>query len=132
MDIDENATHGGAHEIDVEVTGRRLLSPLESILGTDTKTVYGDPVTVGEKTVIPAASITYGMGMGGGTGTDETGEEGGEGFGGGGGVRATPIGVVEVTADETRFVKFGTERRLAGIFALGVALGLVLGRLRRR
>ena len=132
MDTDENATPAGAHEIDVEVTERRLLSPLESILGTDAKTVYGDPVTVGEKTVIPAASIVYGIGMGGGSGTDETGDEGGEGFGGGGGVRATPLGVVEVTADETRFVRFGANRRLAGVLALGIAIGLALGRLRRR
>ncbi|WP_411963595.1 spore germination protein GerW family protein [Haloferax sp. YSMS24] len=132
METDEDTTHSGAHEIDVEVADRRLLSPLESIVGTDARTVYGDPVSVGEKTVIPAASIVYGLGMGGGSGTDEMGDEGGEGFGGGGGVRATPLGVVEVTPDETRFVRFGADRRLAGLFALGIAIGLALGRLGRR
>jgi uncharacterized spore protein YtfJ len=121
-----------AHEIDVEATERRLFPPLESIVRTNARTVYGDPVTVGEKTVIPAARVAYGIGMGGGSGTDETGEEGGEGFGGGGGAQATPLGVVEVTPDETRFVRFGSSRRLAGALAVGVGLGLVLGRLLRR
>ncbi|KAB1194107.1 hypothetical protein GJR96_11970 [Haloferax sp. MBLA0076] len=128
----EDASGTGAHEIEVEATERRLLSPLESILGTDAKTVYGDPITVGERTVVPVARIAYGIGMGGGSGIDESGEEGGEGYGGGGGVHATPVGVVEVTPDETRFVRFGTGRRLAGVLAVGIGLGLALGRLLRR
>ncbi|ELZ85076.1 hypothetical protein C453_10860 [Haloferax elongans ATCC BAA-1513] len=122
----------GAHEIDIETTHRRLLSPLESIVRTDARTVYGDPVTVGEKTVIPVARVAFGVGMGGGSGTDESGAEGGEGFGGGGGAQATPLGVVEVTQDETKFVRFADRGRLAKILAVGVAFGLLLGRLLRR
>ncbi|KAB1188303.1 MULTISPECIES: spore germination protein GerW family protein [Haloferax] len=128
----EDTTSTGSHEIDVEATERRFVSPLESIVSADARTVYGDPVTVGERTIVPVARIAYGIGMGGGSGTDETGQEGGEGFGGGGGMQATPLGVVEVTPDETRFLRFGTGRRLVGVLALGIGLGLALGRLLRR
>jgi hypothetical protein len=40
-----------------------------------------------------------------------------------------PIGVVEVTPEETKFIRFGTSRRLAGVLAVGIALGVALGRL---
>ncbi|WP_416839860.1 GerW family sporulation protein [Haloferax sp. DFSO52] len=132
MDTDENAAHSSTHEIDVEVAERRLLPPLERILSTDAKTVYGDPVTVGEKTVIPVARLRYGLGMGSGSGPTEASDDVSEGFGGGGGVMASPLGVVEVTPDDTRFVSVGTDRRVAGLFALGLIAGFVLGRLRRR
>jgi uncharacterized spore protein YtfJ len=91
--------------------------------------VYADPVEVGDRTVVPAARVVYGFGGGLGSGTDDDGETG-EGGGGAAGVRATPVGALEVTADETRFVRFSdaTGRRLAGL-ALAVGAGYLLGRL---
>ncbi|WP_396612458.1 GerW family sporulation protein [Haloferax sp. S1W] len=130
--VDVPPTETGAHEIDIETTDRELLSSLESITQTDARTVYGDPVTVGEKTVIPVARVAFGMGMGGGSGTDESGADGGEGFGGGGGAQATPLGVVEVTPDETTFIRFADRGRLARILAVGIAIGLLVGRFLRR
>jgi len=60
------------------------------------KSVFGDAVTAGEKTIIPVAKIAYGFGAGAGTGGmgEETRPKG-EGGGGGGGVRAVPVGVFE-------------------------------------
>ena len=46
------------------------------------ETIIGDPITVGEKTVIPIVKISVGFGAGGGQGENE---KAGTGFGGGGG-----------------------------------------------
>jgi uncharacterized spore protein YtfJ len=73
------------------------------------KTVYGDPVTQDGKTIIPVAKVA----------------EGAEGA-------ATPIGVVEVSGEETRFVPFGQTRRLAWTAAISSAFGMLLGLLMRR
>src|SRR5262249_49961783 len=95
------------------------------------KSVFGEPVTAGEKTIIPVAKITYGFGAGAGTGGMGDSKPKGEGGGGGGGVRATPIGVFEVTPKETRFVAIQDKKKLAGTLLLGAGLGLLWGRRRR-
>jgi len=55
------------------------------------KSVFGDPVVAGEKTIIPVAKIGYGFGAGAGTGGVGDTRAKGEGGGGGGGVRAVPV-----------------------------------------
>jgi uncharacterized spore protein YtfJ len=78
--------------------------------------VFGQPETVGERTIIPIAQISYGFGLGFGEGISpgEEGEEDtGTGAGGGGGVMARPIGVLVVTADETRVESVVDEGRIA-------------------
>ncbi len=98
----------------------RIESVAEQLRRTATvETVYGDPVSVGDRTIVPIASVGYGVGGGGG---DEN------GGGVGGGVGATPVGVVEVTPDETRFVRFAEPRRAV----LALVAGFVLGVLTRR
>ncbi len=83
------------------------------------KTVYADPIAVGGRTVIPAAQVRYAFGAGGGSKRDE-----GTGSGGGGGkVTATPSGALEITAEGTRFIEFGDQRKLGLAIALGFALG---------
>jgi uncharacterized spore protein YtfJ len=93
--------------------------------------VYGEPITAGNKTVIPVARIAYGFGGGLGTSKALRGEAqgpqlGGEGGGGGLGVVAMPVGVVEVTPEATRFIRFGGGRRLLGAALAGVFVGMVL------
>ena len=72
------------------------------------ETIYGEPREVGGKTVIPVAKVEYAFGAGGGASEPGTGNGNkvptGSGGGGGGAVRVRPVGVLEVTADETRLV----------------------------
>ena len=86
----------------------------------DVKVVYGEAQVVEGKTIIPVAVASYGFGAGSGTGPQG---EGG-GAGGGGGMRVKPVGVVEVTAERTRFIPIVDVNRLAtlGLIALVVVL----------
>ena len=97
--------------------------------GTGVKTVYGTPVTAGDITVVPVAKVAYGFGGGQGTGRMR-GEEGrlGEGSGGGGGFVGKPVGYIEITPSQTRFVPIDDRKRLAAALALGVVVGLILCR----
>jgi uncharacterized spore protein YtfJ len=98
------------------------------------KTVYGAPITAEGKTVIPVAKVAYGFGAGSGSGTHFRSKAGngkhpveGEGEGAGGGIAARPVGVVEITEAETRFVPFGAQKRYALIAAIGVGIGGLVG-----
>ena len=84
------------------------------------RNVYGEPVVVGNRTVIPAAKLRYAFGAGAGKGKDSSEALGG---GGGGRVFAEPCGALEVTPEGARFIHFD-DRRTAGI---ALALGFVLG-----
>ncbi len=86
--------------------------------------VYGEPVTVGAKTIIPVADIKYAFGLGYGEGSTRGEQEGaaqpstGSGGGVGGGVAARPVAVIEI-ADEKVTVKPVTDEgriAMAGIF----------------
>lgn len=99
------------------------------------KTVYGDPVVVAEKTIIPVARVAYGFG--GGLRSRTKGEGGaqqkdGNEEGGGGGMAATPVGVVEITQADTRFISIGEERKLAWALLIGFFLGVFMGKRRSR
>ena len=85
------------------------------------KLVYGEPVTVGDRTVIPVATVRYGFG--GGLGKNE---EGGSGGGGGGGLNAQPAGALEITPGGARFIPFEDKRKLAAAVAAGFALGVLI------
>ena len=91
------------------------------------KSVYGAPVTQGDVTVVPVAKVVYGFGGGQGSGLGEEGRTG-EGSGGGGGFVGKPVGYIEITPSLTRFVPINDKKRLAAALALGVVVGLMLGR----
>jgi uncharacterized spore protein YtfJ len=110
-----------------------MLQRLGESLGStaSVKSVFGDPIQVGEKTVVPVASVTFGFGggFGSGRGTDSSPADGrAEGGGGGGGLRAVPAGALEITESQTRFIPFHDTRWLAGAFAAGVLLGAFFSR----
>ena len=86
------------------------------------KNVYGDPVTVGAKTVIPVAEVRYGFGAGGGSRKDDD----SHGGGGGGGVMMQPAGALEITPEGTRFIAFDDRRKLAIAMTIGFALGVLI------
>lgn len=87
------------------------------------KTVYGEPISAHGKTILPVAKVRYGFG--GGSGRSGNTEQ--HGVGGGGGLMAKPIGVVEVTQTDTRFIPITSSWPLVVGIALGVALGLLVG-----
>ena len=96
--------------------------------GATVRNVYGEPVTIGGRTVIPVARVRYAFGAGGGS--DSTGEPGRRGGGGGGGrVWAVPCGYVEITGGGSRFVPIHNSAGMALAALAGVAVGaaIVLG-----
>jgi len=99
-------------------------------------TVYGDPVEAEGKTIIPVAKVRYGFGAGGGDGVNddsgEAAESEGFGGGGGGGVEITPVGFIEITAGETRYVSLDERQRIIKIVAVVVIIGLFILRRRKR
>ena len=80
---------------DVEKMIQAALGQIKAML--DTKSVVGDPVTVGEYTIIPLISIGFGFGVGTGTGKSEEfikGEGVGGASAGGGGLK--PVAVIVI------------------------------------
>ena len=77
---------------------RTALDEIERLLTT--KTVVGEPIKIGENTIVPLVAIGFGFGGGGGSGEDpkKPGAKGaGSGAGGGAGIR--PIALVVVAKD---------------------------------
>lgn len=114
----------------------QLLQPIIDRLQSagSVKTVYGEPIQVKGKTIIPVAKVAYGFGacLGtskkGGSGEDSEG-----GSGGGGGIAVRPAGVLEITDEGTRFIPIGEARKLMGVLLIGFFLGvLIAGRSSRR
>jgi uncharacterized spore protein YtfJ len=91
------------------------------------KSVYGEPVVCGDKTVVPVATVAFGFG--GGFGKNESRQ--GEGGGGGLGFRGIPAGYIEITPAGTRFVAVGERQKMGAAMLAGVAIGMLAARLRR-
>lgn len=89
--------------------------------------VYGEPIRLESKTILPVAKVRYGFGGGGGAG--KHGDQ--HGGGGGGGLVAMPVGVVEVTESQTRFVPVTTSGAVLSALGIGFFLGVVMSRRRR-
>ena len=86
---------------DVESLVKTTLGEIEKVLGS--KTVVGEPITVGDSTIIPLISVGFGFGGGAGTGKGEAKEKGeGAGGAGAGGGGAKPIAVIIVDKDGAR------------------------------
>lgn len=95
----------------------------ESKTTASVQAVFGPPEARGEVTVIPVASVRYGVGFGMGANMPEGAEEAGaQGLGGGGGAgtRARPVAVVEITPTEVKIHPIIDYSRLvmAGVCAL--------------
>jgi uncharacterized spore protein YtfJ len=95
--------------------------------------VFGEPIRVGEKTIIPVASVAYGFGGGYGhsvktqpfeekTDAFQNPKPKGEGAGGGGGMYSKAKGVYEVTPYSTRFIPANPVRQIL----MGIAIGFIL------
>ncbi len=110
-----------------------LQSVKDSVLSqASVKSIYGEPISAQGKTVIPVAKIVYGFGGGAGTGGVGDTRARGEGGGGGGGARAIPVGVIEISDQQTRFVPINDRKKTAGAILAGLAFGLLLARRNKR
>jgi uncharacterized spore protein YtfJ len=111
---------------------QRYFDNIQQVLSSsaNVKTVFGDPITTEGKTIIPVARVRYGFGGGMGSGPTRSGDEQrlGEGGGGGGGVIAQPVGVVEVSADGTRFIPVHSRKRMAAVVLAGFIAGWLWSR----
>ncbi len=97
------------------------------------KNVYGEPISRGDRTVIPITRISYAFGGGGGAHESDQVSQSpvskGRGAGGGGRMSAVPVGALVITSTGTRFIAFRDWRKLASVAAISFALGfLVAGR----
>ena len=80
---------------DIEKMIQAALGRIEGVL--DSRSVVGEPITVGDYTIVPLISIGFGFGVGSGTGKSEEfikGEGAGGASVGGGGVK--PVAVVVI------------------------------------
>ena len=94
------------------------------------KTVYGEPIKVDGKTIVPVARIAYCFGMCScgkkGEEQEQQGKDQQSCGGGGGGLSIRPAGVLEITGGETRFIPIGIGRKLAGALLVGLFLGVLI------
>lgn len=95
------------------------------------RTVYGEPVTSGDRTIIPVAKVSYWFGLGYGSGTgpqigDDGTVPGGEGGGGGGKLNARPVGYIESSASGSRYVPVIDWSGLLRILLTFVGVGVTL------
>lgn len=77
----------------------------------DVSLVYGDPIEMQGRTIIPVAKVKYSVGAGAGSGYEREGAdpnssdfgevEGGQGEGAGGSFQVKPVGIYDVTAEKT-------------------------------
>ncbi len=82
-----------------------LTGEFERMIGT--RTVVGEPFTVGNVTLIPITSAMVGIGGGGGEGTAGKDQPGGIGEGIGAGFRVTPIGFIVIKGDDVTLLPIG-------------------------
>ncbi len=86
---------------DVENMVKTTISQIEKVLSS--KTVIGEPINVGETTLIPLLSMGFGFGAAGGTGKTDARQSGDGlkgGTGGAGGMR--PIAIIVIDREGVR------------------------------
>lgn len=112
-----------------------LLQKMGDTLGSTAtvKSVFGEPIQMNGKTVVPVAKVAYGFGGGAGAGKGGPSQDRqGEGGGGGGGVRAFPAGALEITEGRTRFVPYIDPAWIGAAFTAGALFATVMFLRRRR
>ena len=86
---------------DLERLIKTTMGEIEKLVNS--KTLVGDPIVVGDNTMIPLISVGFGFGAGSNTGTSsakEKGEIAGAGSGGGAGIK--PVAVIIVNKQDVK------------------------------
>ena len=91
----------------------------------DVSLIYGEPIELNNKRVLPVAKVSYAVGGGGGySGESEESSAGqGEGGGGGGDIVIKPVGVYEITPEKVTFkpvIEFRFVVLLVTVCTLGI------------
>ncbi|MDQ7842313.1 MAG: spore germination protein GerW family protein [Armatimonadota bacterium] len=95
---------------------------------TGISAVFGEPISIDGRTVIPVASMRYAFGMGGGMGPARgEGDQVPGGGGGGGMARVEPIALVEVVDGKIKVQPIINVTRLAGLVAFLAAWAIFWG-----
>ena len=78
-----------------------IYEKLEKFLKTET--VVGEPIQIGDTTLVPFINVSFGLGTGGGIGNDNRGNNG-DGSGGGVGARISPTAVLVIKGDKVEML----------------------------
>ncbi|MFA9559822.1 GerW family sporulation protein [Evansella sp. AB-rgal1] len=97
----------------------------------DVSLVFGEPIVLENKRVLPVAKVRYSFG--GGSGFTEGTETSPSGHGGGGGghVSVTPVGVYDITPKSTKF-KPVVDAKLGVLSVLSLGVFLLLWKSRKK
>lgn len=91
-----------------------LFEHLEKMLNA--RTVFGEPITIGEVVLIPVVDICFGAGAGGGTAPEKS--TCGSGGGGGAGARMTASAIIAVRGSHVQVMKLKQAAALDRVFEL--------------
>lgn len=113
-------------ETDIETTDAAQLEAtvtagIERLMSVSADRVYREPVHVGDRVIIPAATIAYGGGFGFGSGGDEI--DHGGGGGGGGWNDGRPVAVIEAGPEGVR-IRPVIDFTRVGLTVLAAALAI--------
>lgn len=100
----------------VESLTKTTLEEIEKVVTT--RTVVGEPMTIGDRTLIPLISVGFGFGAGGGSGRGEVkqkGEGAGGGTGGGAWVRPCAIVIIEKEGVRVEPIKGGLSTAIQSV-----------------
>ncbi len=90
----------------------------------DVSLIYGEPIELDIKRVLPIAKVSYAVGGGGGYSGGSEGVSTGQGEGGGGHIVVKPVGVYEITPEKVTF-KPVIEFRLVVLLVTVCTIGIV-------
>ena len=107
---------------------------------------FGNPVSVGNISIIPVARVSFGFGAGSGKLPGSKKKKKGEILedkietddnidfkgGGGGGIKTEPIGIYAIKGDRVKYYPVITIREMVGIFGFALLLLFRISKLRRK
>ncbi|MDI3503585.1 MAG: hypothetical protein PWP64_521 [Candidatus Cloacimonadota bacterium] len=113
--------------------------------GAGAKFAFGNPVKVGDLSLLPVARVVFGFGGGGGqspkqkkeepdTAEQSQPKEAKENFGGGGGghIKTEPVGIYTIKGEKIKFYPIVSVREIVTVFGIMILLWYKLNRLRRK
>lgn len=111
--------------MDIKQNLDAIFSHLENMFRA--KTVIGDPIVIGEVTLVPVVNVTFGIGTGGGEGKAAN-EHGAGGIGAGTGARLIPAAVIVIRGDQVSMLPVSGRSSLENIVEM---VPEVLGKIKK-